>query len=103
MSVAVYSEGYAASDLKSGSSGERRYESLMRFISDNSQKRVIIIDDIELHLHLKVQKNLIDEIREKTSAQLFLATHSPGIVKKSWVDKVIDVKVASRTARKEVE
>ncbi len=88
--LSLYSVGYGIK--RYFSKGEKRIISLLSFVQYHRDCAVILIDDVEVYLHLHWQKELIDAFRALApNAQLFLATHSPGIIRKGWFDKVIDI------------
>ena len=72
------------SDLKSLSSGERQIFVLITHLVFNPAMRgenVLLIDEPELSLHLKWQRQFVAAIREASpTTQMILATHSPEII-----------------------
>ncbi len=67
---------------------------ISKFISLKNKEApcVFIMDEPEISLHLGWQKNLIDYIlRLNEDTQIIIATHSPGIVVKGWLGKVVDI------------
>lgn len=71
-------------DLTSLSSGERQIFVLITHLFFNPEIRgenVLLIDEPELSLHLKWQRQFVDAIREASdNTQMVLATHSPEII-----------------------
>lgn len=84
-------EGYGFD--KNQSIGQRCYASLLesvRFAREQDYD-AILIDDIELHLSVQKQVNLISEMRSiAPDLQFFIATHSPYIYQ-DWSAQVVDV------------
>ena len=78
---------------KKQSIGQRSYASLLnsvRFAIEQGYD-AILIDDIELHLSVQKQVNLISEMRSiAPDLQFFITTHSPYIYQ-DWFTHVVDV------------
>ena len=52
-----------------------------------------MLDEPEVSLHLSWQEKLISTIRDiHPQCQLIIVTHSPAMVMKGWMDKMIDIK-----------
>ena len=79
--------------VKKQSIGQRCYAGLLEFVRFAKEQSydAILIDDIELHLSVQKQVNLISEMRSIAhDLQLFISTHSPYIYQ-DWFILVVDV------------
>ncbi len=64
---------------------------LKSLVSDEKHS-VLIMDEPELSLHMRWQKALIDYIqRLNENVQIIIATHSPDILEKGWMDRALGV------------
>jgi predicted ATPase len=83
-SIKVQLPSKNVSDLTSFSSGERQIFVLITHLFFNpaiTGENVLLIDEPELSLHLKWQRQFVTAIRQSSpSTQMILATHSPEIV-----------------------
>ena len=82
------------------SAGEKQFLNILlatliltfKSLSGDLKYSVIIMDEPELSLHMRWQKTLIDYIRRiNENVQIIIATHSPDILKKGWMDRAIGV------------
>lgn len=64
---------------------------MMEAIRVYSSVDVILIDDIELYLHIETQFDLLHLIQLETQAQIICTTNAPGIIMKGWIDRVISL------------
>lgn len=81
--LSIYTQGGQSINIKSLSSGEKQLLILLTHARlGNNKKRVFIVDEPELSLHLKWQEMLIEELIKdtKNKVQFICATHSPEIV-----------------------
>lgn len=72
-------------DIKSLSSGEKQLLILFTYLKfNNPEERIFIIDEPEISLHPKWQKDFLPAVEKlaKGHSQLIIATHSPNIVGK---------------------
>ncbi len=63
------------------------------FLSKQSQKKLIIfIDELELHLHPKIQKDFVNFLLETSNeCQVFITTHSPLLVKEFMRNEYVSI------------
>lgn len=75
------------------SSGEKQMLIiLLTVLVEDQQNYVLFMDEPEISLHVEWQNQLIDLITElNPNVQIILATHSPAVVMKGWLDKVTEV------------
>jgi len=68
------------------SSGEKSFLYILLTVAyQNGMPSVLIVDDPETHLHIVLQKELIDLIRKiNPNCQIIFATHSPQIISHYW-------------------
>lgn len=65
---------------------------LLKTLLQNNQSAILLMDEPEISLHLAWQERLIDDILKlNEQAQIIIATHSPGIMMKGWLDKVTEM------------
>lgn len=75
------------------SSGEKQVLLILlsTLIQDN-KPYILILDEPEISLHIDWQEELIQVIRNlNENVQIILATHSPALVMKGWMDKVTEM------------
>lgn len=73
------------------SAGEKQLMLILTKVFLQDEKPYItLIDEPETSLHIRWQRSLIDTIRElNPDGQLIIATHSPSILSKGWMDKMV--------------
>lgn len=79
-------------DINNLSSGEKQILILFSYLAFNSQdKRLFIIDEPELSLHIKWQEDFLSSLEKITPAttQIILATHSPILVGKKKENAIL--------------
>ncbi len=65
---------------------------LLTTLLQEGKPAILLMDEPEISLHTDWQKQLISVIRElNPNVQIILATHSPSIIMKGWLDKVTNV------------
>ena len=80
------------------SSGEKQVLLILlsALIQDNAPY-ILIMDEPEISLHIDWQEQLIQVIRSlNENVQVILATHSPALVMKGWMDKVTEMEDITR-------
>jgi energy-coupling factor transporter ATP-binding protein EcfA2 len=80
------------------SSGEKQVLLILlsALIQDN-EPYILIMDEPEISLHIDWQEQLIQVIRNlNENVQVILATHSPALVMKGWMDKVTEMEDITR-------
>jgi len=75
------------------SSGEKQILIILLTVLLNSDEPIILVlDEPEISLHVEWQRRLIDDlITLNPNMQIILATHSPAILTKGWMDKVVKI------------
>ena len=75
------------------SSGEKQMLIiLLTVLVEDQQNYVLFMDEPEISLHVEWQNQLIDLIIElNPNVQIILATHSPAVVMKGWLDRVTEM------------
>lgn len=80
------------------SSGEKQMLIiLLKVLLQNNQPAILLMDEPESSLHLEWQEHLIDYILQLNEhVQIIIATHSPGIMMKGWLDKVTEIETITK-------
>jgi len=80
------------------SSGEKQLLILLiNILLQKKESRILLLDEPEISLHLTWQIELINAIREiNPNCQLIVATHSPGIFSKYYMENLIEVQFTER-------
>lgn len=80
-------------DLYQMSSGEHQIlRILVGLAADTAKNSIVLIDEVELHLHPAWQKRLIQVLREDDSNnQYIFTTHSPTVTKMFYDAEIIDL------------
>lgn len=75
------------------SSGEKQVLIiLLKVLLQHNQPAIVLMDEPESSLHLEWQESLIDNLLQLNEhAQIIIATHSPGILMKGWLDRVTEI------------
>lgn len=75
------------------SSGEKQILIILTTVLvQNRRPSVMIMDEPEISLHFEWQKRLFEDILQlNPNLQLIVATHSPALVMKGWVDMVTQI------------
>ena len=65
---------------------------LLTVLLEGRRPCVLLLDEPEICLHLDWQQHLLELIlRLNPNVQIILSTHSPGIIKDGWIDKVTEI------------
>ena len=79
------------------SSGEKQIliillQTLLQVLFYSHQLCIILMDEPEISLHFEWQEYLIDNVKKlNDNTQVIIATHSPGIIVKGWLDKITEM------------
>ncbi len=74
------------------SAGEKLAVSLFKAILLRPNASVLVVDEPEVSLSLEWQKSLLDDILALNSdMQIIIATHSPAIILRGWLDCVTEI------------
>lgn len=75
------------------SSGEKQILLiLLTVLLKENKPFILLMDEPEISLHVEWQNSFIDNLLKlNNNMQVILVTHSPSIVSKGWMDKVIDI------------
>lgn len=74
------------------SAGERLAISMFRAILERPSASVLVLDEPEVSLSMEWQKVLIESILElRPGLQVLIATHSPAIIMRGWIDCVVEI------------
>ncbi len=75
------------------SSGEKQLlVILLTVLVQDNKPAILLMDEPEISLHIEWQRKLIKYVRElNPNVQLIIATHSPDIIIKGWLDKVANI------------
>jgi predicted ATP-dependent endonuclease of OLD family len=75
------------------SSGEKQLlVILLTVLVQDNKPSILLMDEPETSLHIEWQRKLIKYIRElNPNVQIIIATHSPDIIIKGWLDKVVNI------------
>lgn len=74
------------------SQGEVALLSLTSFLLEECHHNVLLFENFEWGMHLGIQRYLIDLCQEVCPcSQLILATHSPAVIMKGWLDNVFQM------------
>ncbi|UAL54467.1 ATP-dependent nuclease [Metabacillus dongyingensis] len=81
---------------------------IILFFANNSHYNIILIDEVEAHLHSDMQRRLLSVLREKTAKQYFMTTHSNVFLDSNFVNRVFHVSfddkitIADATSKSEI-
>jgi predicted ATPase len=81
-------------DLSQMSSGEHQIlRILVGLVSERAKNSIVLIDEVELHLHPSWQRKLIHALREdkESNNQYIFTTHSPFVKQLFYEDEIIDL------------
>jgi predicted ATPase len=75
------------------SSGEKQVLLiLLTVLIQDNQPSILLMDEPEISLHVDWQKRLIDDVRNLNNhAQVILVTHSPVVIMRGWMDRVVEL------------
>lgn len=59
---------------------------------------ILLIDEPDAHLHLKLQKRLIEEFRNIPNAQMFIITHNERFMEQVDEDEILFLDESSKSA-----
>ena len=90
-STLVFHQNGRTLSLEQLSSGEKQLLLiLLKVFLLEKQPAIVFMDEPELSLHIRWQREIIDRIRQLNPlCQLVIATHSPSIFGTGWGDKVV--------------
>lgn len=92
LTVKYYGNELSISTL---SSGEKQLLIIMVKVLNSALKNpsIIFMDEPEISLHISWQQQLIATIRKiSPQSQIIIVSHSPAVVMKHWMNKVVDIK-----------
>jgi len=89
----ILKDGHNEYDLLKMSSGEHQIlRILLGMVVETAKNSIVLIDEIELHLHPQWQRRLIEVLRElPDNNQYIITTHSPYIRDLFYQDEVINL------------
>ena len=90
----ILGKNHVEYDLSQMSSGEHQIlRILVGLVSERAKNSIVLIDEVELHLHPAWQTKLIQVLREDTESnnQYIFTTHSPFIKQLFYEDEIIDL------------
>lgn len=71
---------------------------LLKVLLQDNKPALLIMDEPEISMHLEWQEQLIDMILQlNENVQLIIATHSPAIMMKGWLDKATEMHEISKS------
>lgn len=74
------------------SSGEKLAVALFSAVAERPKASILILDEPEVSLSIEWQKTLIEDLLQlNDQLQIVVATHSPAIVMRGWVDCVTEI------------
>lgn len=98
--VSIESDGnltitYLGKEIKTNylSSGEKQLLFvLLKVLNSTNKPAIIMLDEPEISMHLKWQEGLLDAITTiHPNSQIIVASHSPAIVMKGWINNLVDI------------
>lgn len=80
------------------SSGEKQLLLIfLRVLNSTDKPSIIILDEPEISMHLSWQEKLLESLRAiHPNSQIIVVSHSPALVMKGWLNKLIDMNEISK-------
>ena len=90
-STLIFHQNENTLHLEQLSSGEKQLLLiLLKVFLQEKKPAIIFMDEPEISLHIRWQREIIDRIRQiNPSCQIIIATHSPSMFGAGWGDKVV--------------
>lgn len=90
-STLIFHQNENTLHLEQLSSGEKQLLLiLLKVFLQEKKPAIIFMDEPEISLHIRWQREIIDRIRQiNPSCQIIIATHSPSMFGAYWGDKVV--------------
>lgn len=80
-----------AFDIISGGSGFHQILTLLAFMYGWPRTTTILFDEPDAHLHVNLQRQIVDYLKQKPRLQFLIATHSGVFIEKVEIDSVLSI------------
>jgi predicted ATPase len=78
-------------DIISGGSGFHQILTLLAFMYGWKRTTTILFDEPDAHLHVNLQRQILDYLKKNTHFQFLIATHSEVFIEKVEIDSIISL------------
>lgn len=86
-----YSIGKREFDIISGGSGFHQILTLLAFLYGYNKVTTILFDEPDAHLHVNLQKQILNYFKQKSKIQFLIATHSEEFIRGVEVNSIISM------------
>jgi AAA15 family ATPase/GTPase len=78
-------------DIISGGSGFHQILTLLAFMYGWKQTTTILFDEPDAHLHVNLQRQMLDYLKRNSQIQFLIATHSEVFIEKVEIDSILSI------------
>jgi predicted ATPase len=78
-------------DIISGGSGFHQILTLLAFMYGYKQTTTILFDEPDAHLHINLQRQILNYLKQNTRTQILIATHSEEFIKNAELDSILSI------------
>jgi hypothetical protein len=89
--VSEYKVGKKSFDIISGGSGFHHILTLLAFVYGYSEVSTILFDEPDAHLHVNLQRQMVNYFKLKTNKQFIIATHSEEFIKGVEISSILSI------------
>lgn len=89
--VSEYKVGKKSFDIISGGSGFHQILTLLAFVYGYSEVSTILFDEPDAHLHVNLQRQMVNYFKLKTNKQCIIATHSEEFIKGVEISSILSI------------
>jgi hypothetical protein len=89
--IVEYKQGKRVYDIISGGSGFHQIVTLMAFLYGYPDATTILFDEPDAHLHVNLQRQIINYFKQQNKTQFLVATHSEEFIKGVDINSIISV------------
>jgi hypothetical protein len=89
--VVEYKQGKKVYDIIAGGSGFHQIVTLLAFLYGYPDATTILFDEPDAHLHVNLQRQIINFLKQKNDKQFLIATHSEEFIKGVEINSILSI------------
>ena len=89
--IVEYKSNKKTFDIISGGSGFHQILTLLAFMYGYKQTTTILFDEPDAHLHINLQRHILNYLKQNTQTQILIATHSEEFIKNAELNSILSI------------
>jgi len=89
--IVEYKSNKKTFDIISGGSGFHQILTLLAFMYGYKQTTTILFDEPDAHLHINLQRQILNYLKQNTKTQILIATHSEEFIKNAELSSILSI------------